>query len=120
VQLPAGLTWRAVRPVLGVRAFGVSGFSAREPGETAGTLVLVRDPDLHRAAVALERDDRAGVWRSAIRFGFALLAAAQDRNDEALAALRGAIERDPRLRAEIEREPLLAPLADRLPAAGSP
>ena len=34
MRLPAGLTWHAVRPLLGVRAFGVSAYSAREPGET--------------------------------------------------------------------------------------
>src|SRR3954447_8572176 len=34
VDLPAGLRWHPIRPVLGVRAIGVSAYSAREPGET--------------------------------------------------------------------------------------
>jgi hypothetical protein len=189
VRLPAGLNWHAIRPLLGVRAFGVSAYSAREPGETvvephtestdgrgheelyvvltgaarftvagdeldapAGTLVLVR-AHAHREAVSTEADttvlalggpptfEPAGSeWlelarphldsdpararellergleevpeSAAVPFGFALLAAAQERPDEALAALRQAIEREPGLRAEVEREPLLAPLAE--------
>jgi hypothetical protein len=34
VDLPAGLRWHPIRLVLGVRAIGVSAYSAREPGET--------------------------------------------------------------------------------------
>jgi tetratricopeptide (TPR) repeat protein len=154
VQLPAGLTWHAVRPLLGVRAFGVSAYSAREPGETvvephtestdgrgheelyapdttvlalggppsfepAGSewLELAR-PHLHsdpaRARELLERGLEEIPQSAAVSFGFALLAAAQDRRDEAVSALRQAIEREPRLRAELQREPLLAPLAERL------
>ena len=91
-----------------------------------GTLVLVR-PGTHREAVATEPDtlvlavggplDR-GIEEipssAAIPFGRALLAAAHDRNEEALVALREAIARDPRLRAEAEREPLLSALLARL------
>jgi len=34
VELPAGLRWHPIRPLLGVRAIGVSAYSTREPGET--------------------------------------------------------------------------------------
>src|SRR4051812_38084370 len=34
VDLPAGLRWHPIRPLLGVRACGVAAFSAREPGDT--------------------------------------------------------------------------------------
>jgi thioredoxin-like negative regulator of GroEL len=51
---------------------------------------------------------------AAIRFGFAMLAAAQNSPDEALAALRDAIRRDPSLRAEVANEDLLTPLTARL------
>jgi hypothetical protein len=34
VDLPAGLRWHPIRPLLGVRAIGVSAYSAREAGET--------------------------------------------------------------------------------------
>jgi hypothetical protein len=34
VELPAGLRWHPIRPLLGVRAAGVSAYSAVEPGET--------------------------------------------------------------------------------------
>jgi AraC-like ligand binding domain len=34
VELPAGLRWHPIRPLLGVRAIGVSAYSAREAGET--------------------------------------------------------------------------------------
>ena len=34
LDLPAGLRWHPIRPLLGVRAIGVSAYSAREPGET--------------------------------------------------------------------------------------
>jgi Cupin domain len=34
VQLPAGLRWHPIRPLLGVRSIGVSGFSAVAEGET--------------------------------------------------------------------------------------
>jgi hypothetical protein len=34
IDLPAGLRWHPIRPLLGVRAIGVSAFSAREAGET--------------------------------------------------------------------------------------
>jgi hypothetical protein len=191
VDLPAGLRWHPIRPMLGVRAIGVAGFSARGAGELVvephdessdgrgheelyvvingrarftlggdehdagpGTLVLVR-PGTHRQAVATEPDtlvlavggpptfepagsewlelarphfesapDRAealldrGIEEvpesAAVPFGRALLAAANDRTEEALAQLRVAVEREPRLRAEAGREPLLAPLVSRL------
>jgi hypothetical protein len=191
IDLPAGLRWHPIRPLLGVRAAGVAAFSAREPGETVvephdessdgrgheelyvviaggarfevggdavaagpGTLVLVR-PGTHRAAVATEPDtlvlavggpptfEPAGSeWlelarphfepdperaaelldrgieeipgSAAIPYGRALLAATHGRGEEALDALRLAVEREPRLRAEAEREPLLAPLVPRL------
>jgi mannose-6-phosphate isomerase-like protein (cupin superfamily) len=187
VDVPAGLRWHPIRPLLGVRAIGVSAYSAREAGETVvephdeasdgrgheelyvvmsgaarfavggdelnagpGTLVLVR-PGTHRAAVATEPDtlvlaiggpptfepagsewvelarphfesdpERAAALldrgieeipsSAAVFFGRALLAATHGRSEEALEALRTAIERDPRLRAEAEREPLIAPL----------
>jgi mannose-6-phosphate isomerase-like protein (cupin superfamily) len=191
IDLPAGLRWHPIRPLLGVRAIGISAYSAREAGETVvephdeasdgrgheelylvmtgsarftldgeehgagpGTLVLVR-PGVHREAVATEPDtlvlavggpptfepagsewlelarphfepdpERAAALldrgieevpaSAAIPFGRALLAATHDRDDEALAQLRTAIERDPRLRAEAESEPLLAQLVSRL------
>jgi hypothetical protein len=191
VDLPAGLRWHPIRPLLGVRAIGISAYSAREAGGTVvephdeashgrgheelyvvmtgrarftldgaehdagpGTLVLVR-PGVHREAVATEPDtlvlavggpptfepagsewlelarphfqsdpDRAGALldrgieeipaSAAVPFGRALLAATHGRDDEALAQLRTAIERDPRLRAEAASEPLLAPLVSRL------
>jgi hypothetical protein len=93
VHLPAGLRWHPLRPLLGIRAIGVSAYSAREPGETViephveategrdheelyvvlsgsarltvgddefdagpGSLVLVRDTSLRRAAVATAPD----------------------------------------------------------------
>src|SRR4051794_23417123 len=34
VELAAGVRWHPIRPLLGVRAIGVSGYSAREAGET--------------------------------------------------------------------------------------
>jgi mannose-6-phosphate isomerase-like protein (cupin superfamily) len=34
VDLPAGVRWHPIRPLLGVRATGVSAYSAREAGET--------------------------------------------------------------------------------------
>jgi mannose-6-phosphate isomerase-like protein (cupin superfamily) len=34
VELPAGVRWHPIRPLLGVRAIGVSAYSAREAGET--------------------------------------------------------------------------------------
>jgi hypothetical protein len=34
VELPAGLRWHPIRPLLGVRAIGVSAYSARDAGET--------------------------------------------------------------------------------------
>ena len=34
VELPAGLRWHPIRPLLGVRAIGVSAYSAGEAGET--------------------------------------------------------------------------------------
>jgi len=34
VDVPAGLRWHPIRPLLGVRAIGVSAYSAREAGET--------------------------------------------------------------------------------------
>ena len=34
VDLPAGVRWHPIRPLLGVRAMGVAAFSAREAGET--------------------------------------------------------------------------------------
>jgi mannose-6-phosphate isomerase-like protein (cupin superfamily) len=34
VELPAGLRWHPIRPLLGVRAAGVSAYSARDAGET--------------------------------------------------------------------------------------
>jgi hypothetical protein len=192
VQVPAGLRWHPLRPLLGIRAIGLSAYSAREAGETliephveatdgrdheelyvvlsgsarftaghdefevgAGSLVLVRDTSLLRAAVATEPDtlvlavggpptfepagsewlelarphlesdpDRAAALldrgieeippSAAIPFGRALLAATHGRTDDALAALRKAVERDGRLRAEAEREDLLAPLVSRL------
>jgi mannose-6-phosphate isomerase-like protein (cupin superfamily) len=191
VELPAGLRWHPIRPFLGVRAIGVSAYSARDTGETvvephdeasdgrgheelylvmdgaarftldgqevdarAGTLVLVQ-PGVHRAAVATEPgtlvlavggpptfEPAGSEWlelarphfesdperaaalldrgieeipsSAAIPFGRALLAAANDRTEEALDALRVAITREPRLRAEAEREPLLSPLLSRL------
>ena len=191
VDVPAGLRWHPIRPLLGVRAIGVSAFSAGQAGETVvephdeasdgrgheelyvvmsgaarftlggeavdagpGTLVLVR-PGTHREAVATEPDtlvlavggpptfepagsewlelarpyfasdpERAAALldrgaeeipsSAAIPFGRALLAATHDRTEEALVALRTAIERDPRLRAEAERERVLAPLVTRL------
>ena len=191
VDLPAGLRWHPIRPVLGVRAAGVSAFSAREPGETVvephdeasdgrgheelyvvitgrarftvdgdevdavpGTLVLVRagthreavatepgtlvlavggppafepagsewlelarphfESDPERAAALLDRGIEEIPGSAAIPFGRALLAAANDRSEEALGALREAVARDQRLRTEAEREPLLAPLVSRL------
>ena len=191
VELPAGLRWHPIRPLLGVRAIGVSAYSGGEAGETVvephdeasdgrgheelyvvmtgaarftldgeeldagpGTLVLVR-PGVRRSAVASEPDtlvlavggpptfepagsewlelarphfasdpERAealldrGIeeipYSAAIPFGYALLAATHDRTEEALRALRDALERDPRLREEAEREDVLAPLVSRL------
>jgi hypothetical protein len=191
VDLPAGLRWHPIRPLLGVRSAGVSAYSARGPGETVvephdeasdgrgheelyvvitgaarftldgeeldahpGTLVLVR-PGTHREAVAtepgtlvlavggpptfepagsewlelarphLESDpDRAAALldrgieeipgSAAIPFGSALLAAANERIEEAAAHLRVAVARDPRLVTEAEREPLLASLVPNL------
>jgi len=192
VERPAEVTWHPLRPLLGVRAIGVSAFSAAAPGETviephvestdgrgheelyvviagdarftvgddefdaaAGTVVLVSDPDLRRAAIATEADrlvlavggpptfepagsewlelarphfetdpERAAALldegseeipnSAAIPFGRALLAATHGRDEEALARLREAIAREPRLRAEAEREGPLAPLVGRL------
>src|SRR3954453_17877740 len=34
VELPAGVRWHPIRPLLGVRAMGVSAYSAHEAGET--------------------------------------------------------------------------------------
>ena len=34
IRLPAGLTWHPIRPLLGVRAIGISAYSAAEAGET--------------------------------------------------------------------------------------
>ena len=34
LDLPAGVRWHPIRPLLGVRAIGVSAYSARESGET--------------------------------------------------------------------------------------
>jgi hypothetical protein len=34
IDLPAGLRWHPIRPLLGIRAIGVSAYSAREAGET--------------------------------------------------------------------------------------
>jgi hypothetical protein len=34
VRLSAGLRWHPLRPLLGIRAIGVSAYSAREAGET--------------------------------------------------------------------------------------
>jgi mannose-6-phosphate isomerase-like protein (cupin superfamily) len=191
VDLPAGLRWHPIRPLLGVRAIGISAYSAGETGETVvephdeatdgrgheelyvvltgrarftldgaehdappGTLVLVR-PGVHREAVAAEPDtlvlavggppafepagsewlelarphfesdpERAATLldrgieevpqSAAVPFGRALLAATQGRTEEALSALRVAIDREPRLRGEAEHEPLLAPLLSRL------
>jgi hypothetical protein len=191
VDLPAGLRWHPIRPFLGVKAIGVSAFSARDVGELVvephdeasdgrgheelyvvitgralfrlgddehdagpGTLVLVR-PGTHREAVATEPDtlvlavggpptfepagsewlelarphfesapDRAealldrGIEEvpnsAAVPFARALLAAANDRTEEAVDQLRLAVEREPRLRDEAEREALLAPLLTRL------
>jgi hypothetical protein len=191
VDLPAGLRWHPIRPLLGVRAIGVAAFSAREAGEMvvephdeagdgrgheelyvvmtggarftldgeelhapAGTLVLVR-PGTHRAAVATEPctlvlavggpptfEPAGSEWlelarphiesdperaaalldrgiqeipeSAAIPFGRALLAATHGHTEEALRALRDAVDREPRLRAEAEREDVLAPLVSRL------
>jgi hypothetical protein len=190
VDLPAGLRWHPIRPLLGVRAIGISAYSAREPGETVvephdetsdgrgheeiyvvlsgaarftlaekvdagpGTLVLVR-PGTHRVAVATEPgtlvlvvggppdfEPAGSEWlelarphfesdparaaellargieevpnSAAVPFGRALLAATHGRDDEALAELRLAIDREPRLRGEAEREEVLAPLVSRL------
>jgi hypothetical protein len=33
VELPAGVRWHPLRPLLGIRAIGVSAYSARDPGE---------------------------------------------------------------------------------------
>jgi mannose-6-phosphate isomerase-like protein (cupin superfamily) len=186
VRLSAGLRWHPLRPLLGIRAIGVSAYSAREAGETViephveategrdheelyvviaggarfkldgeavnarpGTLVLVR-PGTHREAAATEPgtlvlavggpptfEPAGSEWlelarphfesdparaealldrgieeipdSAAVPFGRALLAATNGRTDEALDALRLAIDRDARLRAEAEREELLAP-----------
>jgi hypothetical protein len=34
IRLPAGLNWHPIRPLLGVRAIGISAYSARPAGET--------------------------------------------------------------------------------------
>jgi mannose-6-phosphate isomerase-like protein (cupin superfamily) len=191
IRLPAGLNWHPIRPLLGVRAIGVSAYSANEPGETvvephdeasdgrgheelyvvisgaarftldgseveagAETLVLVRS-GTHRQAVATEPgtlvlavggpptfEPAGSEWlelarphfesnparaealldrgideipnSAAVPFGRALLAATQERPDDAVEQLRRAVARDPRLRVEAEREELLAPLVSRL------
>jgi mannose-6-phosphate isomerase-like protein (cupin superfamily) len=191
VDLPAGLRWHPIRPLLGVRAIGVSAYSAREAGETVvephdessdgrgheelyvvlqgaarftvggeeldanpGTLVLVRagthreavatepgtlmlavggpptfepagsewlelarpwlESDPERAAALLDRGIEEIPTSAAVPFGRALLAATHGREEEALDALRIAIEREPRLRADAGHEPVLAPLVSRL------
>jgi hypothetical protein len=67
-----------------------------------------------RAEALLDRGIEEVPGSAAIPFGRALLAATHGRDEEALAALRTAIEREPRLRAEAEREPVLAPLLSRV------
>ena len=73
---------------------------------------LESDPERARALLERGRDELPE--SAAIPYGFALLAAAQDRTEEALASLRDAIAREPLLRAEAERDELLAPLVTRL------
>ena len=191
VELPAGLRWHPIRPLLGVRAIGVSAYSAGQAGETvvephdeasdgrgheelyvvmtgAARFTLdgeeldagpARSCSCGQASAAppwrasrtrscspsagrprSSRPARSGSsWRArtssrtrserrrcstgasrrsrtsaAIPFGYALLAAANDRFEEAAAELRVAVARDPRLRAEAEREPLLAAVMERL------
>jgi mannose-6-phosphate isomerase-like protein (cupin superfamily) len=191
VVMPSGVRWHAIRPLLGVRAIGISAASGGagdllvEPHDEAhdgrgheemyvvlsgaarftlagdedvdarpGTLVLVR-PGTHRVAVATEPgtlvlavggppdfEPAGSEWlelarphfesdparaaalldrgideipgSAAIPFGVALLAATHGHEEQAIAALGLAIEREPRLRAEAEREEALAPLVSRL------
>jgi hypothetical protein len=189
--MPSGVRWHAIRPLLGIRAIGISAASGGpgdllvEPHDEAqdgrgheeiyvvlsgaarftlagddeidarpGTLVLVR-PGTNRVAVATETgtlllavggppdfEPAGSEWlelarphiesnpgraadlldrgideipdSAAIPFGVALLAATHGHDEQALAALELAIEREPRLRADAEREEALAPLVSRL------
>ena len=72
------------------------------------------ETDPGRAEELLDRGIEEIPGSAAVPFGRALLAATQGRTDDALAALREAVSRDPRLHAEAEREELLAPLVSRL------
>jgi cupin domain len=189
VPWPGGITWHPVRMDLGLRAFGINGYSADREGVvvvephdeasegrgheelyivlagrarftldgeeidvTAGQMVHLGELAVHRQAIALEPGtqvlalggpptfepagsewlmrarpliecgDLAGARRlledgaaqlprsAAVPYGFALLLAAEGRRDEAAAALRDAVAREPRLEAEARGEPSLAEL----------
>ncbi len=70
--------------------------------------------DPERAEALLERGIEEIPTSAAVPYGRALLAATHGRTEEAVAALREAVSRDPRLRAAAGREELLAPLVSRL------
>ena len=72
------------------------------------------ESDPERAEALLDRGVEEIPGSAAIPFGRALLAAVNGRDEEALAALREAVAREPRLRAEAVREPSLTPLVGRL------
>jgi hypothetical protein len=106
----------AVASEPGTRVLAVGGPPTFEPAGSEW-LELARphfesDPD--RAAALLDRGIEEVPNSAAVPFGRALLAATHGGDDEALADLRLAIEREPRLRAEAEREKVLAPLVSRL------
>ena len=73
------------------------------------------ESDPERATALLDRGIQEIPTSAAIPFGYALLHATHGRGEEALSALREAVDRDPRLRAEAEREPLLAEVAREVP-----
>jgi tetratricopeptide (TPR) repeat protein len=116
VLVRPGIQREAVASETGTLVLAVGGPPTFEPAGSEW-LELARphfETNPERAEALLDRGIEEVPGSAAVPFGRALLAATHGRAEEALAALREAVSRDPRLRAEAGREELLAPLVHRL------
>ena len=104
----------AVAEEAGTTVLSFGGPPAFEPSAWEWTFraAALRESEPRRAREILEEGARARPDSAAIAYAFACLEASQGRRDEALAALRRAIELEPGLVPEASEEPVLASLRD--------
>jgi hypothetical protein len=102
----------AVAEEAGTTVLSFGGPASFEPSAWEWTFraAAVRESDPEQARTILEEGSRVHPESPAIAYAFACLEASLGRRDEALAALRRAIEREPGVVPEARKDPVLASL----------